>query len=100
MSLFTLKLIIEVIGFGVLGYLSYSYIKAKKELNELKVKHKVTMDFADKLSKKLLALEKENRQAFKASANGSNGAVKKTYKKTRRSPKKKSPKTNNSGSNK
>lgn len=104
MSLFTFKMIIEIIAFATLAYTLYSYSKTKKELSELKVKHKITMDFADKLSIKLLELEKANTRVKSngtASIAKSNGTAKKApYKKTRRSKKKKSPNTSNSGSSK
>ncbi len=76
--------------------LLYFLVKKNKQLTELQVKHKVTLNFADKLSKKLLRIANANH--LEAQSNGQ--AEKPTHKKTRRSRKKKSPKTNNSGSNK
>ncbi len=101
MSYFTIAFIIDLIGLVILLSVARTAWLRGKELQELKIKHKVTMSFADKLSKKLLALEKESRRVKSNGAISNNGASKEKkapYKKTRRSKKKSSPKSSNSGS--
>tara|TARA_R110000803_G_scaffold130222_1_gene197518 strand:+ start:197 stop:490 length:294 start_codon:yes stop_codon:yes gene_type:complete len=82
-------------------FLGYKTIKNSKELKELKIKHRITSNFADKLAKKLLQTEKTARlrrvldqKAEQKAANKSQqveGEVK--HKKTRRSKKRVTKKT-------
>tara|TARA_R110001632_G_C11169685_1_gene399486 strand:+ start:193 stop:474 length:282 start_codon:yes stop_codon:yes gene_type:complete len=72
-------------------FLGYKTIKNSKELKELKIKHRITSNFADKLAKKLLQTEKTARLRKVLDQKAANksqqveGEVK--HKKTRRSKK-------------
>ena len=74
-------------------FLGYKNLKNAKELKELKLKHKITISFADKLAQQLLRVEKSAKLLKQLKENLTTkeqlveGATAPKHKKTRRSKK-------------
>lgn len=73
---------LEAISLLILGILGYYLHTIRKDNEELRVKLKITTSFADNLSKRLIA---QNKVSSDTQAEDN-----KPYRKTRRSPKKRS----------